>query len=217
MQYQVGRACAAGGYTSLYLELDLLPDVAIAEEARDNRTSGQAIYESIINSPTRWSCMDDYNRCLHSPLRSGAYLNGDTCVRSMLNQTLPVGKSTFLVMRRPTFDITEDWCLDAEGTLPGARPVDPEAVRLLYEPLPADLPTVDKDLLILMAAWSGNIDRYARLRRPTMIHGELPCCHSRNLPPAVLCQIVVDSRDFRIHSTGHLRPTHFERRLVLVE
>ncbi|CAI7588743.1 unnamed protein product [Penicillium discolor] len=107
--------------------------------------------------------MDDYNRCLHSPLRSEAYLNGDTW------------KSTFLVMRRPTFDITEDWCLDAEGTLPGARPVDPEAVRLLYEPLLADLPTVDKDLLIPMAAWSGNIDRYARLRRPTMIHGELPC------------------------------------------
>lgn len=52
--------------------------------------------------------MDDYNRCLHSPLLSGAHLNGDMCVRSMLNQTLPVGKSTFLVMQHPTFDITED-------------------------------------------------------------------------------------------------------------
>ncbi|KAJ5963297.1 uncharacterized protein N7479_003173 [Penicillium vulpinum] len=175
LRYQVGRACAAGGYTSLYLELDLLPDVAIAEEARDNRASGQEIYQNIINSPTRWACMDDYNRCLHSPLRSGAHLNGDTCVRSMLDQTLPVGNAIFLTVPAPTFDITEDWCLDAEGTLPGARPVDPEAVRLLCEPLPADLPTVDKDLLILMAAWSGNIDRYTRLRRPTMLHGELPC------------------------------------------
>jgi hypothetical protein len=88
---------------------------------------------------------------------------------------LPVGNSRYLTHRRPTFDITEDWCLDAEGTLPGARAVDPKAVQLLCEPLPADLPTVDKDLLILMAAWSGNIDRYVRLRRPTMIHGELPC------------------------------------------
>lgn len=26
-----------------------------------------------------------------------------------------------------------------------------------------------------MAAWSGNIGRYARLRRPSMIYGELPC------------------------------------------
>ncbi|CAI7580006.1 unnamed protein product [Penicillium viridicatum] len=42
-QYQAGRACAAGGYTSLYMKLDLLPDVAIAEEARNNRTSGKAI------------------------------------------------------------------------------------------------------------------------------------------------------------------------------
>lgn len=74
------------------------------------------------------------------------------------------------------FDITEDWWLDAEGILPGARAVDPKAVQLLCEPLSADLTTVDKDLLILMAAWSGNIDRYAnRLRRPTMINGELPC------------------------------------------
>ncbi|KAF9884542.1 hypothetical protein FE257_001487 [Aspergillus nanangensis] len=34
LRYAVGRACAAGGYTTLYHELELLPDVAIAEEAR---------------------------------------------------------------------------------------------------------------------------------------------------------------------------------------
>ncbi|OKP13089.1 hypothetical protein PENSUB_1189 [Penicillium subrubescens] len=155
LRYQIGRACAAGGYTSLYLGLDLLPDVAIAEVARDNLASGQAIYESIIASPTRWNCMDDYNRCLHSPLRPGAQLNGDTCVRSMLDKTLPLGNCSCLILPRPTFDITEDWCLDADGTLPWARAVDPKAVQLFCEPLPADLPTVDKDLFILMAAWSG--------------------------------------------------------------
>ena len=32
MRYKTGRACAAGGYAELYKELDLLPDVAIAEE-----------------------------------------------------------------------------------------------------------------------------------------------------------------------------------------
>ncbi|OQE18517.1 hypothetical protein PENFLA_c021G02635 [Penicillium flavigenum] len=126
----VGRACAAGGYTSLYLKLDPLPDVAIAEEARDNRPSGQAIYKSIIISPIRWAC-----------------------------------------------------------ALPGARPVDPVAVQLLCKPLPTDLPTVDKDILFLMAAWSGNIDRYARLRRPTMINGELPCV------------------DRRLHRSGFDRPS----------
>ncbi|KAJ6146568.1 hypothetical protein N7497_008550 [Penicillium chrysogenum] len=94
LRYQVGRACATGGYTLLYLELGLLPDVGIAE-ARDNRTCGQAIYESIIISPTRWA----------------------------------------------------------------------STVRLLCEPLSTDLPTVYKDILILMAAWSGNI------RRPCVVRG----------------------------------------------
>lgn len=38
--------------------------------------------------------------------------------------------------------------------------------HLLYTPLPADLPTMNKDVLIEMAAYYGNIDRYSRLRRP---------------------------------------------------
>lgn len=116
LRYQVGRACATGGYTLLYLELGLLPDVGIAE-ARDNRTCGQAIYESIIINPTRWACMDDYNRCLHSTLSSGTHLNSDICVRSMLDQTLPAGDSLYLLVSCPRIDITEDWCLNAEGTL----------------------------------------------------------------------------------------------------
>lgn len=41
--------------------------------------------------------------------------------------------------------------------------------------MPRDLPRVDKDLLILVAAWAGNIDRYTRLRRPLMISGEVQC------------------------------------------
>lgn len=84
----------------------------------------------------------------------------------MLDQTLPEGGCIFPVVPQPMFNNTEGWCLNAEGTLTGARPVDPEAIRLLCEPLPADLSTVNKDLLILMAAWS---------RRSTMINGELSC------------------------------------------
>lgn len=37
---------------------------------------------------------------------------------------------------------------------------------LLYMLLPTDLPMINKDLLIFMAAYYGNIERYARLRRP---------------------------------------------------
>lgn len=125
----------------------------------------------------------------------------------MLDQTLPEGGCIFPVVPQPMFNITEGWCLDAEGTLTGARPVDPEAVRLLCEPQPADLSTVNKDLLILMAAWS---------RRRIMDQRAILCC-SRNLPRPFLRQMVVDSRYFRIHSMGHLCPIHFEQRLLLIE
>ncbi|KAL2851352.1 hypothetical protein BJX68DRAFT_266263 [Aspergillus pseudodeflectus] len=176
MRYQVGRACAAGGYTSLYHELCLLPDVGIAEEARDNLESGHAIYKAIMDATKRYSYMDDYNLCLRPQPLPGAYLNGDTCVRSILDKKQPLsehGLPPFL--EEVVFDITEDRCIGINGTKPLARPVDPQAIALLYTPLPADLPTVDKDLLILLAAWSGNIDRYARLRRPKEIPGEMPC------------------------------------------
>lgn len=43
-------------------------------------------------------------------------------------------------------------------------------------PIPLDLPTVDKDDLISLAAYNGDTDRYSRLRRPKMIPGELICC-----------------------------------------
>jgi hypothetical protein len=35
MKYQVGRTCAIAGYCDVYRSLDLLPEVAIAEEARE--------------------------------------------------------------------------------------------------------------------------------------------------------------------------------------
>lgn len=64
--------------------------------------------------------------------------------------------------------------LDSYTTPP--TPVDAAtATALLFSPLPADLPTVNKDLLILMAAYYGDIDRYARLRRPMLIKHELGC------------------------------------------
>ncbi|KAK1855664.1 hypothetical protein CCHR01_01678 [Colletotrichum chrysophilum] len=37
MRYQVGRACAVADYNKLYDELQLLPDVSIAEEAEDKQ------------------------------------------------------------------------------------------------------------------------------------------------------------------------------------
>lgn len=53
MRHEVGRACAVAGYTDLYLELQLLPDVSIAEEARDNEGKGRAIFDEIMAQPVK--------------------------------------------------------------------------------------------------------------------------------------------------------------------
>ncbi|OIW29065.1 hypothetical protein CONLIGDRAFT_406904 [Coniochaeta ligniaria NRRL 30616] len=182
MRYKVGRACAAAGFTALFRELDILPDVAIAEEALDAADKGREIYEFIVAQPVRYAVMDDYNLVVRRDPVAGACLNGDTCVRSTLEKRQSIIDSVYghevSVLDRPLLDITEDWRVDVEGMRFEARTVDSKALELLYKPLPRDLPTVDKDILILTAAWSGNVDRYARLRRPTwprMIDGEVQC------------------------------------------
>jgi hypothetical protein len=177
MRYQVGRACAAAGYHVLYQELDLLPDVSIAEEARESGTAGgRLIYEAIMTSPRRYAVMDD---CLLSidmnTPRSPAFLNGDTEVRWRLDTR--VAFAPVLANQRPC--IEEDMHIHNE-----AQPdtslhcqMSDEEVKLLYEPLPLDLPTMKKTLLTEMAAFDGNIDRYARLATParTITKTELVC------------------------------------------
>lgn len=65
-------------------------------------------------------------------------------------------------------DIEEDRGLAEEGVeLPlHQKQYSYKEAKLLFTPLPRDLPTMKKDLLIQMAAYEGNIDRYARLMRP---------------------------------------------------
>jgi hypothetical protein len=70
------------------------------------------------------------------------------------------------------FNITEDMNV---GEVSSEEPQLNYLPELLSQPLPVDLPQGNKDLLILMAAYYGNIERYARLRRPQMIEGETGC------------------------------------------
>jgi hypothetical protein len=72
------------------------------------------------------------------------------------------------------FDITKDMCIDTYTAVVPEIEQD-VVIPLLYSPLPMDLPTVQKDILILWAAQHGDINRYTRLRRPYRIHGELAC------------------------------------------
>lgn len=66
--------------------------------------------------------------------------------------------------------------IDVYDTKVPATTISPLALELLASPLPFDLPAVDKDLLILMAAYYGDIDRYVRLRRPEPLQDETDCC-----------------------------------------
>ncbi|KAI1115625.1 hypothetical protein F5Y14DRAFT_110049 [Nemania sp. NC0429] len=179
MRYLVGRACAVAGYADLFRELRLLPEVSIAEEARDgiarNNPGCRAIYEEIISQPLRYAILDDYTRTsTPDKPRRVAGLNGDTTVVSTLENGRLSFKEAGSISYR-YFNITEDWCVD-EGGLeeePGPVPCGDDMTRLLYTPLPEDLPAGNKNLLILMAAYYGDVDRYHRLRRPDMLRGEL--------------------------------------------
>lgn len=117
--------------------------------------------------------MDDYNRSVntHRP-RSPAFINGDTAVRSSLD--IRLGPDRFEDWPKHYFNITED-CNVAEisSTKIHDEPLALQDVSLLYTPLPPHLPTTNKDPLILMAAYEGNLDRYVRLSRPWMLRDEL--------------------------------------------
>ena len=197
MKYHVGRACAVAGYTDLYRELDILPDISIAEEARESGST--AIYDLIMAAPTRFGVMNDLDRTVELEHPKPGRLNGDTAIRRLLDIKQgfrrPSGRMDgeegdsdpddddvdSLFGTNPGFDeqlfnLTEDMNIDRLPTqIDYSILLSPEAVRLLYSPLPHDLPTCDKDALILRAAHDGNIDRYHRLRRPLMLDMEWHC------------------------------------------
>ncbi|KAL1908590.1 hypothetical protein Sste5344_005676 [Sporothrix stenoceras] len=207
MRYHVGRACAVAGYDKLYMDLDLLPDISIAEEARDSivrntdpeNTGSRIIFDHIVAQPVRWQVMNDYTRHveLDNPQVARYGLNGDTAVVSTLMMrrdynvlrhetsrfTLNV-KDVGSTLQSPYyhagdeqapsyFNITEDWtvCIkDVRRFEQHSWHSQSDMLHLLSSPLPHDLPWGSKDLLILMAAYNGDVDRYARLRRPYSLH-----------------------------------------------
>lgn len=183
MKYNIGRACAVAGYSTLLQELELLPDVHIAEEARDN--GNVAIFEAIMSAYKRYSVMNDYDRKVDMKVESQAsryphvYLNGDTATRSSLDlkqgHTAPYGELSS-GFEHNSFNITEDYNIAAESTNEDELARRPDVSPWLYTPLPHDYPTnANKDVLILMAAFYGDVDRYARLRRPKYIKHEMAC------------------------------------------
>jgi len=179
LKYNIGRGCAVAGYHNLYKELNILPDVHIAEEARDNIPEGlegqcgqSTIYNLIMSSEKKFDIMNDYSCTVNSDNRKTAFLNGDTAVVSWLK--LRRNLRDMSSSNKPAyFNLCEDEDVDEFET--DAMPSVEGLIPLFYNPLPVDLPTTNKDILILMAAYHGNVDRYFRLRRPMRVHGEFRC------------------------------------------
>ncbi|KAJ5159362.1 uncharacterized protein N7482_006366 [Penicillium canariense] len=192
MIYHAARACAVAGYFDLYSELQVLPEVHVAAEARDaslarKNKGSEAIYEQIMSKHLKFEIMNDYDRSVNLENPRPAHLNGDTAVFSDLTAHMlhaGVDNSSKLGVNLVDyiewdpkeyntyshFNITEDLGVDDHSC--GAPEPLASFWPLLYSPLPTDLPPVNKDNLILSAAYTGDVDRYVRLRRPQMIEQE---------------------------------------------
>ncbi|KAF4959600.1 hypothetical protein FSARC_10686 [Fusarium sarcochroum] len=174
LKYQVGRACAVGDYNQLYQELGLLPDISIAEEARGvpGDPGSSEIFRQIMNAPVRYNIMHDYTREIDMGAEPGAQLNGDTITIAALAHRQKYEEDFPL---HQYFNITEDGAIDNETIRLDSAKLTEDETALFNSPLPFNLPTMHKDLLILMAAYEGNVDRYVRLRRPFKISREFAC------------------------------------------
>ncbi|KAJ5801018.1 uncharacterized protein N7518_003086 [Penicillium psychrosexuale] len=174
MRYQVGRACAAALYTDLYKELDLLPDVSIAEEAC-NAAEDAEIYKIIMSAPQRWAVMDDFTRSvnLESP-QAPAFLNGNMKPRRALSQRV-LPPENLPDTTADDIDIEEDGFIGFEEEIEIDRDaiLGPGDSEYLWMPLSPDLPVLDKRLPTQMAAWEGNVDRYARFMHPRRLRTEI--------------------------------------------
>lgn len=71
------------GYYDLYRHLDILPDVHIAEEARE--CGYMDIFKDIMAKDIRYTVIDNYTRSVDVKDPKPGCLNGDTAVRWMLD------------------------------------------------------------------------------------------------------------------------------------
>ncbi|KAJ5117560.1 hypothetical protein N7448_011192 [Penicillium atrosanguineum] len=188
LRYQVGRACAAACYTDLYKELDLLPDVSIAEESREVDKDA-SIYKIIMSPPQRYVVMEDFSRSVHLETpRTPAFLNGDMKPRWALEQRVEPPRWALGQRVDPGRNLPEttadDIDIEEDGFI-GLQDISLEDIRedyaklgpgqsdQLWMPLPPDLPVLEKRLQTQMAAWEGNVDRYSRLMHPRRLRTKI--------------------------------------------
>ncbi|KAJ5256642.1 hypothetical protein N7478_012746 [Penicillium angulare] len=180
MRYQVGRACATACYTDLYKELDLLPDVSIAEESREvDKDKDAEIYKIIMSAPQRYVVMEDFSRAVLETPRTPAFLIGDMKPRWALGQRVYPGKN-LPETTADDIDIEEDGFIGLQGIslesisgLEDYAKLGPGQSDQLWIPLPPDLPFLEKRLQTQIATWESNVDRYSRLMHPRRLRTKL--------------------------------------------
>ncbi|KAJ5256984.1 hypothetical protein N7478_013088 [Penicillium angulare] len=112
--------------------------------------------------------MNDFTRSVDMDTPgTPAFLNGDMKPRWALSQRLPPPKD-IPNTTADDIDIEEDGFIGIEEIeVDEARQqLGPEEAKLLWMPLPLDLPIFEKDIITQMAAYEGNVDRYVRLMHP---------------------------------------------------
>ncbi|KAJ3455853.1 hypothetical protein MRS44_017335 [Fusarium solani] len=141
----------------LCAELHLLPDVSIAEEARESYCDGgTAIYKSIMTVPARYAVMDDLNLSIelhHS--RTQAFLNGDIDVRWKLDNRWSLDR--VMSAATPLWFLGEPipLVLCVEENM---RVTETHWEHTINKATPGD-PKLTKKTLTHMAAYEGKLDR----------------------------------------------------------
>lgn len=186
MRYKVGRACVAAGFTNLYKELDLLPEVSIAEQARNAAECAEGtegaevaedadIYQIIMSAPQRWAVMNDFTRSVDTECpKSPAFIHGNMKPRRALEQRVLPPKN-LPDTTADDIDIEEDGFIGLKenvSTIDRGTKFGPADSEYLWMPLPLDLPLLDKRLPTQLAAWEDNVDRYVRLMPPQRLRTE---------------------------------------------
>ncbi|KAJ5782994.1 hypothetical protein N7457_004768 [Penicillium paradoxum] len=161
MCYRVGQACAVAGSTSLYRELDLLPDISIAE--------GEEIYGIIMTAPKGYAVINYYTRSidLETP-QTPAFLQGEMKPRWSLEKRTP--SQDLPITSADGIYIEQNGVIGIEATAPDDSHfvLGPEEAKVLWTPPPLnpDLPIFERTILTQMATYDENMDRYVRLMHP---------------------------------------------------
>ncbi|OQD85395.1 hypothetical protein PENANT_c010G02611 [Penicillium antarcticum] len=143
IRYQVGQACAIACYTDLYKELDLLPDVSIAEESREVDKDAE-IYKIIALGQ-----------------------------RVLPSKNLPETTANDIDIEEDRFIGFQDISLKDISGMEDYAELGLGQSDQLWMPLPPDLPNLEKRLQTQIAAWEGNVDRYSRLMHPRRLRTKL--------------------------------------------